>query len=579
MKTLLALTLSAPLLQAAPPYVAAGVVIDSQTHRPLAHARVTFAPATERTAKLEQLTKPDGRFSFTTNEPGKYTLRVNKPGYPPQAYRQSSFSTLSSAVVVRDDQDTSHIVFEARRGGAITGVIKDEDSEPVGRALVTLYQSIISGGTRRLYFRGQTRANVLGEYRIANLPAGNYYVCAMGRPWFADSVIQFQKMQDQIGEFLRVKAVGETPNAEQSVGTPQSPDDDEPRANTRPEPPQFSPDPNFRGTGFLTTFYPRARTVEEASFIQLETGGEAQASITLSFAKAVTIKGSIASSTSMSAGSAHLYQRYRSQHISFLEAPVSAEGKFEMGNIPGGSYELFAYSAASSGPSSWNVRQIIEVGPSDLDLTFRADYLGGIRGRVLFEGDHPRTGATPLVLLRNQEDTTLRIQPDAEGTFSWNNFPMGRYEVSVSSADYAAAYLADPSGRHLPLTLEINSSEPVHRDVVLTRAVSAIEGTARLGDQPYVGAFVLLLPKDSAQRDAYRLDQSDSDGSFRLAKIPTGDYTLIALTDGADVEYRDQKIAAALAQAGKPVHIESGDHPNINPDVMNPSALHLPASR
>jgi hypothetical protein len=182
MKTLLALTLSAPLLHATSPYVAAGIVIDSQTHKPLANAHVTFAPASERTAKLEQVTKADGRFSFAVNQPVRYTLQINKPGYPPQAYRQSPLSGLSSAIVLRDDQDAGHIVFEARRGGAIVGVIKDEDSEPVGRALVTVYQSMVSGGTRRLYFRGQTRANVLGEYRIANLPAGNYYVCAMGRP-------------------------------------------------------------------------------------------------------------------------------------------------------------------------------------------------------------------------------------------------------------------------------------------------------------------------------------------------------------------------------------------------------------
>jgi hypothetical protein len=156
---------------------------------------------------------------------------------------------------------------------------------------------------------------------------------------------------------------------------------------------------------------------------------------------------------------------------------------------------------------------------------------------------------------------------------------MGRYEVSVSSSDYSAGYLADPAGRHLPLTLEINSSEPIHRDVILTRAVSGIEGTVMQGDKPYVGAFVLLMPNGSAQREAYRADQSDSDGSFRLAKIPSGDYTLIALTDGADVEYRDPKFAAVLAQSGKPVHIEAGDRPNINPDVVNTSTLHLPVSQ
>ncbi len=124
---------------------------------------------------------------------------------------------------------------------------------------------------------------------------------------------------------------------------------------------------------------------------------------------------------------------------------------------------------------------------------------------------------------------------------------MGRYEISVSSSDHSAAYMTDPSGQHLPLTLEITSSEPIHRDVILARALSAIAGTAVKAGKPYAGAFVLLLPKDPAQRDAYRADQSNSDGSFRLARIPSGDYTLIALTDGTDVEYRDPKVAAVLA--------------------------------
>jgi Carboxypeptidase regulatory-like domain len=105
-------------LYAAENYVVGGVVVDSRSHAPLANVRVSLAPATARDLKLEQVTKQEGRFSFSIAEPGKYTLQIVKPGYPPQTYRQAGFAGISSAIAVREDQDTRNIVFEASRGGS-----------------------------------------------------------------------------------------------------------------------------------------------------------------------------------------------------------------------------------------------------------------------------------------------------------------------------------------------------------------------------------------------------------------------------------------------------------------------------
>jgi hypothetical protein len=90
---------------------------------------------------------------------------------------------------------------------------------------------------------------------------------------------------------------------------------------------------------------------------------------------------------------------------------------------------------------------------------------------------------------------------------------------------------------------------------------------------PQVGAFVLLMPKNPAQRWAYRVDQTDSDGSYCLATIPSGDYLLIALSSGADVAYRDAKVAATLAKAAQQVHIEAGDHLDLKLEVVDASRL------
>jgi hypothetical protein len=163
---------------------------------------------------------------------------------------------------------------------------------------------------------------------------------------------------------------------------------------------------------------------------------------------------------------------------------------------------------------------------------------------------------------------------DSEGNFSLSRILPGRYEVTAGSAGYVAAYFVGPSGERLPLILEITSGEPIHRDLMLTEAVSTIEGTVEKAGVPQVGAFVLLMPKNPAQRWAYRVDQTDSDGSYRLATIPAGDYFLLSLSDGSDVVYRDAKVAATLAnKAAQQVHIEAGDHLDLKLEVVDASRL------
>ena len=537
-------------------YVVSGVVVDSQSHKPLANAHVSLAPSAARAQKLELITKQDGRFSFAMSQAGKYAL----PRWPSRDIRRKTigqirFCGMSSAIVVRDDQDTSHIVFEASRGAAITGLIKDEDSEPVGNALVSIFQSSIVGGERKIRLRGQMRANAAGEFRLSSLPRGNYYICAMGRPWFADSLLQLQQIQ----EFSRRTAT-------------QPLQDGEPAQIV----PQYSPDPSFRGSAFATTFYPRAPTIEEASLVRLDAGGETQISIALPLAKAVTVKG-IVNLPADSVGRANLLKKAYDQYVLFLQEVVAKDGTFQFKNVPPGSYEIVATSESSSGASSWNVRQEVAIGTSDMDVTLRPQSLGSVSGHVRFEGERPASTATLRVSLRNDEGNQRRVEVDSAGNFSFDRLPAGRYEVTAASADYVAAYFAGPSGERLPLTVEITSGEPVRRDLTLTKAVSVIEGTVEKTEAPQVGAFVLLMPKNPSQRWAYRVDQTDSDGSYRLATIPAGDYFLIALSDGAEVAYRDPKVAAILTKAAKPVHIEPGDHLDMKVDIWETAALNLPS--
>ena len=558
---LLALAFSGALaLDGAASYLVSGIVVDSRSRSPLGNVRVSLAPTSARAQKLEQFTKRDGRFSFAVSEPGKYSLSMTKPGYPLQDYKQAGFAGVSSAIVVRDDQDTSRLVFEARLGSAITGLVKDEDSEPVGNALVTIFQSAIVEGDRRIIFRGQTRANAFGEFRLSGLPRGNYYVCAMGRPWFADPIIQLQEMQGHGTQFHHAKAV---------------PIDGE-SAEPVPAAPKFSPDPVFRGTAFRTTFYPNAQSVDQASLLRLEAGSETQISITLPLTSAVSVKAAINDPRELGDGRAFLYKRVYDHSVSFLEEWVRRDKTFQFGNVPPGSYEIVAVSQAGAGASSWNIHERVEVGASDMEVTLRAQQMSSLAGRVLFEGERPAAQPDLFVALRNEKGGLVGAEVNTEGSFSLSRVPAGQYEVTGGNADYMAAYLTGPDSERLPLSLTIPSGETIHRDLTLTRAVSTIDGTVENSGWPQIGAFVVLIPKDSAHRWGYRVDQTDSDGSYHLGTIPSGDYSLIALSDGEDVAYRDAKVGARLREAAKAVRVEAGDHLELKLDLVGTATLKLP---
>jgi hypothetical protein len=337
----------------------------------------------------------------------------------------------------------------------------------------------------------------------------------------------------------------------------------------------FSPDPGLRGTAFLATFYPNAQSIGQASAVWLGVGGEADASIVLPTANAVSVKGTIAVPGEIGDVQATLYQTFDGHRLSFGDAWVLPGKTFEFKNVPPGSYEIDASSQAGSGASSWSVREPLQVGASDMELTLKPQQMSSFAGRVFFEGEHPALEDSLYVSLRNEKSVVSATEVSPGGTFLLNRLPAGRYEVTAGNAHYIAAYFNGPDGERLPLSIAISSGETVRRDLTLTRAISVIEGTVEKTGVPQIGAFVLLLPKNPSDRWAYRMDQTDSDGSYRLGTIPSGDYFLIALSDGENVAYRDPKVAARLSKQARPVHVEPGDRLNLNAEVVSTASLSL----
>jgi hypothetical protein len=138
------------------------------------------------------------------------------------------------------------------------------------------------------------------------------------------------------------------------------------------------------------------------------------------------------------------------------------------------------------------------------------------------------------------------------GAFSFNSVPPGRWE-----------FTAESGGRQLPVaaitvggrTHEGNvisvQDRPLTVEVKISEGATRLEGIAKRENKGASGVMVELVPRNLAGMDGLvRRDQSDSDGSFSLRDVVPGQYTLVAIEDGWDLDWADPRVMARYLPGG-----------------------------
>jgi hypothetical protein len=70
------------------------------------------------------------------------------------------------------------------------------------------------------------------------------------------------------------------------------------------------------------------------------------------------------------------------------------------------------------------------------------------------------------------------------------------------------------------------------------------------------GAMVVLVPKNpESNRQLFRRDQSDLDGSFDLQSVIPGSYTIVAIENGWDLDWSSPGVIAHYCQHGRTVTV------------------------
>jgi protocatechuate 3,4-dioxygenase beta subunit len=181
-----------------------GRVTAAGTNAPVVGARVMLLPAAPRSGPMpssgpgpmrgglmpsigpmggpppQAVTDQDGGYVFERLRPGAYTVAVEKTGYAAPIGPSNT-----RRVEVAVGQSIDGVDLHLEKGAVIAGRVLDPAGEPLADARVTAMRRVSSPGgapPRLVPAPGQgQQTNDLGEFRIASLPPGEYYVAAMPR--------------------------------------------------------------------------------------------------------------------------------------------------------------------------------------------------------------------------------------------------------------------------------------------------------------------------------------------------------------------------------------------------------------
>jgi hypothetical protein len=107
-----------------------------------------------------------------------------------------------------------------------------------------------------------------------------------------------------------------------------------------------------------------------------------------------------------------------------------------------------------------------------------------------------------------------------------------------------------------------------------------VNGVVKRDGVPKSGVFVVLAPADlNAARWMWRINQSDSDGTFNMPGVVPGDYTVAAIEQGWTLDWSRPEVIGPYLARGVKVTVASGVRAVDLKDVVEALPLNLPVGK
>jgi hypothetical protein len=542
-----------------------GVVTKLGTAEGLENVRIGLVGVPSANA----MTDERGRFILRDLPPGQYTIRAQRDGYGPRTISPNAF--VSRTVALGPRQRLQDVRLSLVPWGIISGRITDSAGKPLANVAVSVGRVTYPDGKRTVSFDtglGTSRTSDLGEYRLAWLGPGNYFVRAESGS-AADGPNTGRGFGG--GGAFAALGLGRRGRAGTSV--------------TLSEPAET----------FVRTYFPSGVAPGDARAIRVSEGTSSVANFSLLTALTVTISGKIVRGSAVgdtvvpqfilvSHGGGESDERIVANTASVI--PDSSGIPFELRGIPSGTYDLYPVirlppnrQTRITADSDFDVRTSrnrLDVGLrniSGLQVTVHPPV--SLSGRVKVVGNQPNPNLGNVTIrlrsldgVPNAVSTVARPQRmDVTGTFTISNVAEGRYVILHSDLP-AGFYIQDiqQGGRSIAGYISVGSDRVDAVEIVLASGSKTVEGTVGNIRQAEIDGGIVVLVPNSAQRsnlELFRTSSIDTRGHFAIRNAAPGEYKLFAWDNIPNGAYMNAEFLASYEDRGVPITITSGGADSI----------------
>lgn len=538
-------------------YRITGVLVNSVDGSPVRKGHLEAAlsgrgrQAGQRLGTGENTADTDDRSRFVLSLPsaGMWNVTAWARGFVRQGYQQHEEYT--TGLVLTRAEPSMDVRFALSPDAEISGTVTNEAGESIRGAQVSLVRvrtSTLGLAERAVVGARVTMTDDRGIYEFDDLEPGSYRVRVVAQPWYAVAARQ------------RRSTTGNDPPLDPSLDVAYQP-----------------------------TWFPGVADPDAAETLVLKGGDSQEADVGLTPVPAIHLLVDPPSSTTSNAGRNAqpwpIIQQVNQAALpgGFMQESIhrNAQGQFDVDGLtpglyqvringPDGQVRMSLVHVTADGSPTVNFDTASSAARVSFHVDGLRDALPNLLIAALIDPENQRVVAStnlgsmprPIARLNNPPGTPGNGATTPEEHVPSIDVPAGQYEVVMMGQPdlYLAgvtAQGAQATGRAVTLPAG-ESSLTLH--VVKGRAT--LTGFASFKGKPAVGAAIMLVPATLGQTGALQMvrrDQSNSDGSFNIAQVIPGQYILIAINDGWNINWKDNETLERYLAGGVAVDLSGGN--------------------
>ena len=474
-----------------PPAGIAGVVIDSVNSQPIVNALVVAQGQDAKApAVFGSKTGADGRFAIANLPSGSYRLWAEKAGFIRSSASQPG---RNDEVTIGDQRGAprSDLILQLAPQAVIAGKITDPNGEPLSGAAVQVRRERFSGGRITVALAAQQATNDLGEYRIAGLAAGAYYVSS----YYRDN-----------GSTLGLRVFTERHNQVEAPGIED----------------------------YAVTYYPNTKIAEGATAVRVKAGATASGvDIRMQTGQSVTVSGIVTGAIPAGGVARLMLQPAEMDGLGPRQVATAREGHmdFTFRSVPPGEYVIRTDASAGQQRLSGRFRLSVTDSPvNNIALPLRPWF--NMPGVVSMDGNVGAPDGVQFALEGHETKNVNTVQLTANKTFDVAYMAPDAYRISTTGSSESiflkAVYL---NGKSVdPGSLDILDTPGTPLQVILSDSGAVIQGIAGNDKGPEAGALAVMTGGGETGKRTYTT-VCDGQGKFTMKAVPPGKYRILCFAD------------------------------------------------